>query len=71
MTMLFGSPYTALALEKMPSVLVAYEVGDVAETAVARALMGEAPIGGRLPVTLGKFPFGHGLTRTAASAAAR
>ena len=33
---------------------------------MARALFGEAPIGGKLPVTLpGLFPAGHGLERAA------
>jgi hypothetical protein len=33
-----------------------------------RALAGEIPVGGKLPITLpGLFPFGHGLDRPAAA----
>jgi beta-N-acetylhexosaminidase len=68
-TVLFGNPYTALALPKLPSMLLAYEFSDAMETAAVRALAGEIPIGGKLPITLpGMFPFGHGLARTAAPA---
>jgi beta-N-acetylhexosaminidase len=63
-TVLFGNPYTALALPKLPSVLLTYEFSDAMETAAVRALAGETRIGGKLPITLpGLYPFGHGLTR--------
>jgi beta-N-acetylhexosaminidase len=61
---LFGNPYTALALPKLPAVLLTYEFSDFSERAAAKALAGEIRIGGKLPITLpGQFPFGHGLTR--------
>lgn len=60
----FGSPYAAMALGEVPAVLLAYDFSDAAEEAVVRALAGERPIGGRLPVSLpGLFPAGHGLAR--------
>jgi len=65
-TVVFGNPYTSLALQKLPSMILTYEFSDAMETAAARALAGEIPIGGRLPIALpGMFPFGHGLTREA------
>jgi len=61
---LFGNPYTATFLPKLPSVLLTYEEYDGVEAAAVRALAGEAPIGGRLPIALpGMFPLGHGLDR--------
>ncbi|MEI6670025.1 MAG: glycoside hydrolase family 3 N-terminal domain-containing protein [Acidobacteriota bacterium] len=62
----FGNPYTAMALSKLPAVLVGYEFSDFTERAAARGLAGEIPIGGQLPISLpGLFPVGHGLTRAA------
>ena len=62
----FGSPYVGDIAPKLPAVLLTYELGDAPEAAAARALCGEAPIGGKLPVTLpGLFPAGHGLERAA------
>ena len=65
---LFGNPYTAMALSKLPALLVTYEQFDAMEAAAARAIAGEIPIGGKLPVTMpGLFPFGHGVARTPAA----
>jgi beta-glucosidase-like glycosyl hydrolase len=59
-----GSPYVGALGAKLPAVLVTYDIGDAPEAAAVRALCGEAPIGGRLPVSLpGLFPAGHGLDR--------
>ncbi len=61
---LFGNPYTAMALQKLPALLVTYEQFDAMEAAAVRALAGETPIGGKLPVTMpGAFPAGTGLER--------
>jgi beta-N-acetylhexosaminidase len=61
---LFGNPYTATVLQKLPTMLLTYEAFDGAEMAAVRALVGEAPIGGKLPISLpGMFPLGHGLER--------
>ena len=63
-TVLFGSPYTALALGSTPAILLTYEFYARAERNAVRALAGESAIGGRLPVTLpNMFPLGHGLDR--------
>ncbi|HYN02175.1 MAG TPA: glycoside hydrolase family 3 N-terminal domain-containing protein, partial [Vicinamibacteria bacterium] len=60
----FGSPYVGDIAAKVPALLLAYEWTDAPEAAAARALCGEAPIGGKLPVTIpGLFPAGHGLER--------
>jgi beta-N-acetylhexosaminidase len=65
-TVCFGNPYTATFLPKLPAVLLGYEFSDFTERAAAKALAGEIPIGGKLPISLpGMFPVGHGLTRPA------
>jgi len=65
-TVCFGNPYTATFLPKLPAVLIGYEFSDFTERAAARGLMGEIPVGGKLPISLpGMFPIGHGLTRPA------
>ena len=65
----FGNPYAVSAAPKLPAVLLAYDDFDTMEVAAVRALAGETPIGGRLPIALpGLFPVGHGLTRAAAQA---
>jgi beta-N-acetylhexosaminidase len=62
----FGSPYVGDVAAKVPALVLTYEFGDAPEAAATRALCGEAPIGGKLPVTIpGLFPAGHGLDRTA------
>ena len=50
----FGSPYAAVAASSLPAVLVTYDFGDYAEAAAVRAMAGEIPIQGRLPVALGE-----------------
>ncbi len=65
-TVAFGSPYVGDLAPKVPAVLLTYEYGDAPEAAAVRAVCGEAPIGGKLPVTIpGLFPAGHGLDRAA------
>ena len=65
-TVFFGNPYVATALPELPAMLLTYDLYDLAEATAVRAVAGEAPIGGRLPITLGEgFPAGHGLTRAA------
>lgn len=66
----FGSPYAAVAASALPSVLLTYDMGDYAEAAAVRALAGEIPIQGRLPVALGEgLPVGFGLSRPGPSTA--
>jgi beta-N-acetylhexosaminidase len=63
-TVFFGNPYAAMGVPSLPAVLLAYDFSDHAELATVRALAGEIPITGTLPVELpGLFPVGHGLTR--------
>jgi beta-N-acetylhexosaminidase len=68
-TTFFGNPYVAAAVPELPAVLLAYDFYDLAELSAVRAIAGEAPVNGRLPIALpGLFPFGHGLGRTAKDA---
>lgn len=65
-TVMFGNPYVATFMPTLPAVLLTYEYSDATERAAVRAIAGEIPIGGKLPIALpGMFPVGHGLTRAA------
>ena len=65
-TVVFGNPYVATFIDDLPSMLLTYDVADLAQASAVRALSGERPITGRLPITLGaQFPVGHGLVRDA------
>jgi beta-N-acetylhexosaminidase len=65
-TVAFGSPFVGELGTTLPALVVTYELGDAPEAAAVRAICGEAPIGGRLPVSLpGLFAAGHGLDRAA------
>lgn len=60
----FGSPYVITAFPEVQTYLCAYSPSELAERAGARALFGEIPITGRLPVTLPAVaPLGAGLDR--------
>lgn len=62
---LFGNPYTATFLQEVPAILLTYDFYDRAERSAVRALAGEAPITGTLPIGLpGLAERGAGLTRT-------
>ena len=66
-TAFFGNPYVAAAIPELPTVLLTYDFYDLPETSVVRAIAGEAPITGQLPISLpGLSPSGHGLQRTTA-----
>ena len=61
---LFGNPYVAAFLSDVPAVLLTYDMYDQAERSAGRAITGDAPIGGHLPIALSNaFPIGHGLVR--------
>jgi hypothetical protein len=61
----FGSPYLLLDYPAIDTYLCAFgDAGDsvLSQQAVARALLGEEPILGKLPVALpGLYPRGHGI----------
>jgi beta-N-acetylhexosaminidase len=61
---LFGNPYTAMFLPDVPAMLVTYDFYDRAERSAVKALAGDAPITGKLPITLpGLAERGAGLER--------
>ena len=61
---LFGNPYTATFLQDVPAILLTYDFYDRAERSAVKALAGEAPITGKLPIGLpGLAARGAGLTR--------
>lgn len=63
-TVFFGNPYVPMGLPTLPAVMLTYDFYDLAEGSAVRALAGEAPIGGRLPISLpGMFDAGFGLIR--------
>jgi beta-N-acetylhexosaminidase len=59
-----GNPYAAVPLTGAPSLLLTYDLGPAAELSLSRALSGERPISGRLPVVLPDVaPIGTGMSR--------
>ncbi len=66
----FGNPYQTTFLPELPTVLLTYDFYDLAEASAVRAITGEIPLSGRLPIGLpGLFDVGHGLERPARRAA--
>jgi beta-N-acetylhexosaminidase len=58
----FGSPYVLTHVPELPSYIVAYDTYPGAESAAIRAMTGEIPFLGKLPVSLpGLYQVGHGL----------
>src|SRR6185503_11401455 len=58
-TVFFGNPYVPLGVPDLPAMLVTYDFYDLPEASAVRALAGEAPITGHLPVALpGMFEVG-------------
>lgn len=63
----FGSPYLLRSFPSVPAYVVAWGREAVCQEAAARALLGLAPVGGRLPVSImDGVPRGTGITRTVA-----
>ncbi|HEX8392358.1 MAG TPA: glycoside hydrolase family 3 N-terminal domain-containing protein, partial [Longimicrobium sp.] len=59
-----GSPYLLTGFPSVPAYLLSWDTGEASEGAAARALLGTAPIRGRLPVSLPPFhQVGTGLDR--------
>jgi beta-N-acetylhexosaminidase len=66
-----GSPYLLSAFPDAGSYLLAWGSVDSSQEAAARALLGEIPITGRLPVSLPPYHArGEGLQRALATAMA-
>lgn len=62
----FGNPYVATFMTELPALLLTYDFYSRPERSAVKAIVGEAPITGKLPITLpGLFPVGHGLERAA------
>lgn len=67
----FGNPYLLSQVPSVSSYVVAWGGFPVSQTAAGRALIGLAPISGRLPITIPPLlPFGTGLDRLVARPAA-
>jgi beta-N-acetylhexosaminidase len=63
-TVFFGNPYVPMGLPTLPAMMLTYDYYDLAEGSAVRALAGEAPITGRLPIALpGMFDAGWGIVR--------
>jgi beta-N-acetylhexosaminidase len=63
----FSNPYLAQDLPPTPAYLVAWGNSPIVQRAAARAMLGLAPIGGQLPITIPSVaPYGAGLRRDAA-----
>ena len=62
----FGSPYVLTHIPDMPSYIVTYDITPAAELAAIRAITGEIPFKGKLPINLpGMYSIGEGLTAPA------
>jgi beta-glucosidase-like glycosyl hydrolase len=60
----FGTPYLLREIPSVETYLCAYGPQPELQSAAVQALFGEAPIGGRLPVTIpGMYARGHGITK--------
>jgi len=58
----YGSPFVLTHLPELPSYIVTYDTTPLAEMAAVRAITGEIPFQGKLPVNLpGLYAIGHGL----------
>jgi beta-N-acetylhexosaminidase len=60
----FSNPYLAQGLPYTEAHLIGWSASTLSQRATARAMLGKAPITGRLPITIpGVAPYGAGLTR--------
>jgi beta-N-acetylhexosaminidase len=61
---LFGSPYLLTHVPELPTYILTYDTHPAAELAAVRAIAGEIPFKGKLPISLpGFYEVGHGLTK--------
>ena len=71
-TVFFGNPYVAMYMPDLPTVMMTYDFYDRAEASAVKALAGEIPIGGRLPIELpGYAKVASGIDRPALTAGTR
>lgn len=57
---MYGSPYLLTFVPELPTYILAYEYYHGAEEAAVKAVLGEIPFRGRLPIELpGLYPIGH------------
>ncbi|MEZ5286225.1 MAG: hypothetical protein R2712_15720 [Vicinamibacterales bacterium] len=57
----FGNPYVSASMPDVPAMLLTYDFSDLAEESAVKALSGEIPIVGRLPIAIpGLFEVGFG-----------
>ena len=69
-TIFFGNPYVSMYMPDLPAVMLTYDFYDRAEASAVKALAGEIPIGGKLPIELpGYAKVGAGLDRAAVRSA--
>ena len=60
---LHGSPFLLQSIPELPAYVLTYDTHPDAERGAVRAITGEIPFRGHLPVSLpGMYPVGHGLT---------
>jgi beta-N-acetylhexosaminidase len=60
----FGTPYLLRDVPSLGTYICAYGIQPVMQVAAVNAILGEAPFGGHLPVTIpGLYPRGHGIAR--------
>ncbi|HEX7419688.1 MAG TPA: glycoside hydrolase family 3 N-terminal domain-containing protein, partial [Thermoanaerobaculia bacterium] len=60
----FGSPYVIRDLSQLQTYICAYGIQPVMQRAVVKAVFGEAPVSGKLPVTIpGLFKRGEGIQK--------
>jgi beta-N-acetylhexosaminidase len=56
----FGSPYVLTHIPELPSYAITYDTNPTAEMSAIRAITGEIPFQGRLPINLpALYPLGH------------
>jgi hypothetical protein len=62
----FGNPYAAASVSNLPAMLLTYDFGDLAEASAVRALVGDVPVSGTLPIAIpGLAGVGEGLSEAA------
>ena len=59
----FGNPYLHSQIPSVPTYVIAWSGSPVSQIAAARALLGEIPITGRLPITIGSFMPGSAIIK--------